>query len=454
MFNGVRARLTALYLLVSILLITLIGGGAYLLLRHYFLGADDLALQYKMAYEFREYGMPLPPGLSAADAYWRNHSSVKPLTTLGAPDTAVDTDPDVGSRERDEWEEDYNGALAAIFVLPLDRRGAVIAGPDNPRPLIVPNKQAIASALQNGYDLRTIGSGESATRLLTYRINVPNGPAVLQLGRTLNDQEHALRRLVLGLVALGTVMSGLMGVGSWWLAGKSLTPVQESWMRQRTFVANASHELRAPLALLRTSAEVARRHTSGEDADQRELLDDVLNECDHLTRLVKDLFLLSRLDTNGLTLKREAIELHSLLEDVKSRVAKVAEQRGIALSANGQGAVWGDLARLQQVLIIILDNALRHTQAGGDVRISSHQRGRQVSVVVADTGTGITPTDLPHIFERFYRSSSTRSGDDNGSGLGLSIAKALIEAQYGAIHVESKDGRGTRVSITLPSASV
>ncbi|MDQ2830284.1 MAG: ATP-binding protein, partial [Chloroflexota bacterium] len=243
----------------------------------------------------------------------------------------------------------------------------------------------------------------------------------------------------------------------WWLAGRSVRPIQQSWERQHSFVANASHELRAPLTLLRASAEVTQRHLPTGDTRGRALLDDVLGECDHMARLVEDLLVLSKLDAGALTLRRERIEVPAFLADTGRRVGPLADARGVDLTvdADGGGAVWADPARLRQVVLILLDNALRHTPTGGRVRVEARPQGQVVHLVVVDTGAGIAPAHLPHLFERFYRVDAAR-GDgrngDGGSGLGLAIAKALVEAQGGEVHLTSRLGAGTRVEVTLPTA--
>ena len=215
------------------------------------------------------------------------------------------------------------------------------------------------------------------------------------------------------------------------------------------FVANASHELRTPLTLMRASAEVALRGLPNQDADRRELLGDVLHETDHMSKLVEELLLLSRLDAGQLEVVRQPIAVPDLLADVQRQIGRLAAERGVRLSAGAaSGVVLADPTHLRQVLLIVLDNALRHTPKGGEVRIESHMRGRQIAIVVSDTGEGIAAAYLPHVFERFYRADSARGA--SGSGLGLSIAKGLIEAQHGQIAIASEPGKGTRVTIVLP----
>ncbi|MEP6776548.1 MAG: ATP-binding protein, partial [Chloroflexota bacterium] len=253
----------------------------------------------------------------------------------------------------------------------------------------------------------------------------------------------------------------------WWLAGRSLRPAEQAWSRQQLFVANASHELRAPLTLMRASTEVALRTLPAADTDNRALMDDVLQETDHMTRLVEDLLLLSRLDARRLKLDSKPVPVQEMLSTVQRQVSRVADERGVRLLIGGsegseggatgrEPVVLGDATRLRQVLLVLLDNALRHTPAGGSITLTSSRHGRYVQICIADTGSGIAAEHIPHLFERFYQADSSRGGTNSegeGSGLGLAIAKGLVEAQHGHISISSQLGQGTQVTISLPSAT-
>lgn len=428
MFNHLRLRLTLLYLGAAVALLALLGAGMYWLVAEYFRSTTDAALEYKMAFEFQQLGAPMPQTLPAA----AQRLAQQARTTPG--------------RIAESSE------LAAIYVLPLDRTGRVLFNPNTivlPSP---PDQAAVQSALQQGDDRRTIALADGTrVRLLTYRLTRADGPALLQIGRTLRGQDDVLQRLLLGLAAIACAGVVVLGWSSWWLAGRSLRPAQRAWERQQAFIANASHEIRAPLTLLRASAEVAQRSYKPDDP-RRELLDDVLHEADHMTRLVEDLLLLSRLDARRLQFERAAVPLAPLFGELERQIGRIAATRGVALHvAQADGAIQGDGARLRQVLLIVLDNALRYTPAGGAVRLSAQQRGKTIELSVADTGAGIPPEHLPHLFERFYRADSSRTEEQRGSGLGLSIAKALIEAQGGQISIASQVNTGTTVTIRLPS---
>ena len=461
MFSGLRLRLTLLYALAALVFMLLIGGGAYLLVARYFDNVTDLALRHKMAHEFHALGAPLPPDLEHADRDW----SIIRREVVAIP--FVPPEPTRERREREEtaYEEDDErprslttpvdaAELAAIAVLPLDAAGRLLFNPNNLDLPLNPDQDAFRAALAQGSDLRTITLDDGRrARLLTYRLTRSDGPAALQLVRELSDQDQVLNQLFVGLITLGTFSMALVGATSWWLAGRALRPAQEAWERQQRFIASASHELRAPLTLIRASAEVALRDLPPDESDQRALLHDVLAESDHMRRLVDDLLTLTRLDSGQLTLTKETVDLTALLASIQRQAARLGEQRGVAVElADVGGLVQADTERLQQVVLIALDNALRYTPAGGRITLAATPTERTVQIRVADTGCGIAPEHLPHIFERFYRADPARGRENGNAGLGLSIAKGLVEAMGGRIAVESTVGVGTTVVISLPRA--
>jgi signal transduction histidine kinase len=327
----------------------------------------------------------------------------------------------------------------------------LLPNPAVPNPGLAPDTQAVAAALAKGLDWRTnrLPSG-TRVRLLTFRVNGGSGPAVLQLGRTLSDQDRVLNSFLAGLLALGAAAALCVGAASWWLAGRSLAPAHAAWEKQQAFVANASHELRTPLTLVRATAEVAQRGLPAGDT-RHGLLGDILSECDHMSRLVEDLLLLSRLDSHALKLQRHPLAAGELLAEVQRQVGRLAREHQVRLDLGpATGVLLGDPARLRQVMLILLDNALRHTPAGGKVTLEAAPVGRSVEITVADTGTGIAPEHLPHLFDRFYRADPARGGE--GSGLGLAIAWSLITAQGGQISIQSEFDQGTMVTLRLPAA--
>ncbi len=438
MFRRLRLRLTLLYLLAAMLLTALINGGVYALLEYSFQAATDQALERKVALGAQALG--LANTTTPAPGPNGSEESEDELGASGSPQV-----------EGGEGEERYDAELAPVFLVPLDAEGkpvSVSAGAPAP---VAPDEEALRTAVGSGRDLRTVKLLDgSRYRLLTTRILTPSGNVYLQAGRSLADQEAILRRSLLGMLALSSVSVLLLGWGSWLLAGRSLVPAQEAWDRQQAFVANASHELRTPLTLLRASAEVAQRKL-GPSSPGSPLLEDVLREADHMAGLVEDLLLLSRLDAGSVRLEVGPVSVDDLLKEVVAPVARLAEDRNLELELTVRPTTArGDRARLRQVVLILLDNALRHVPAGGWIHVVCHQEGHTAILSVADNGTGIAPENLPRVFERFY----TGDGESAGSGLGLSIARSLVQAMHGEIRLESRPGEGTRVTVVLPGAVV
>ena len=350
-------------------------------------------------------------------------------------------------------DDAYDARLAPIFVLPVNAQGNLIANSQapNPAPIAVDN-QAASAALKNGTDWRTITMSDGTrVRLLSYRTSSSSGPVVLQVGRLLGDQDRLLNQYLTGLLMMAGAASILLGLGSWWLSGRSLGPAQRAWDQQHAFIANASHELRTPLTLIQATTEIGLRARPEEE--QAGVLQDILDETGYMNQLVDDLLLLSRLDTRRLQLKRQVINLAELLQDVHNLAEKIAQPRQIAVQLGSTaGSIWGDPVRMRQVLLILIDNAIRFSPPGSAIRLETQAQGKYWNILVIDHGRGIPAKDLPHLFERFYQVQ--QSGDDmsRNSGLGLSIAKGLVEAQGGTIRLESQPDQGTRATLILPSA--
>jgi signal transduction histidine kinase len=450
MFRNLHIRLTLIYSISVFILVILIGGCTYALLGYYFQSNTDLAIQYRMAIEFTSQGIPLPIELATVERNWdRNKDHLLP--NLFIPPGWRIANPAATEKGNSIPENAYDGELAAIFIIWLDADGHLQQNSVSNSPYLSPDVNAIQAALENGFDWRTMRLIDGTpVRLLTYHITSADQSSFIQAGRSLSDQEHILTQLLVGLLALGVFSAMVIGANNWWLAGRSLLPAQHAWEKQQSFIANASHELRSPITLIRASAEVALRKTHTKD-NRYELLSDIMNECDQVSRLIKDLLMLSRLDTGSLKLAREKVIPADLFKEVSRQFSRLSEGCGINLEI-GQtlGTAWGDVARLRQVMFILLENSLRYTPPGGTIHLEAYPKGDQTLFIITDSGSGIAPDHLPHIFERFFMADNSRSNEEQGSGLGLSIAWAIMKAQNGNIKVESQVGCGTRVILELP----
>ena len=221
------------------------------------------------------------------------------------------------------------------------------------------------------------------------------------------------------------------------------------------FIADASHELRTPLTVLRANAELAR--SLKEDPElQSELLDEILQESDRMTTLVSDLLFLANSDAGSLPLQLDLIEIAPFLTELGDRAGTLARERGVALQTalQARGLTEIDSARIEQAIMILIDNAGKYSPPASVVTLRSAVRDDELVIEVQDRGQGIPPAELPHIFERFYRVDKARSRRLGGSGLGLAIAKSIVEAHGGRIVAASTLGRGTTMSIFLPRVQV
>jgi len=221
---------------------------------------------------------------------------------------------------------------------------------------------------------------------------------------------------------------------------------------RRDLVANVSHDLRTPLVAMRGYLEVLATRGEQLPAEQRQgYVAIALRQCEQLGRLVDALFELAQLDFKGAALARESFALAELASDVVQKFALAAAEAGVDLAseaAPGLPLVDADLGLIERVLDNLIDNALRHTPAGGAVRITIEAVGNDVRVRVADTGAGIDAADLPHVFDRHWRGSASRRA--RGAGLGLAIARRIVELHGTTIEVESEPARGTCFTFSLP----
>lgn len=230
--------------------------------------------------------------------------------------------------------------------------------------------------------------------------------------------------------------------------------LDEAFERERRFTDDASHELRTPLTVLRSEIEIALRRERTPEEYQR-VLQRALDEIVRLCRLVDDLLMLSRSDTGRLTLELVPLPLGELCRDIGDHLRPLIEERGLRLIMEIPESpiiVSGDQRRLKQLLLNLLDNAIKFTPAGGRITVGLSQREGRAVVQISDTGCGIAPEDIPHIFERFYRRRQKVRDQASGSGLGLAIARWIVEAHGGSISVTSEPGKGSTFTFDLPLA--
>lgn len=239
------------------------------------------------------------------------------------------------------------------------------------------------------------------------------------------------------------------GIGSYLLARRTLRPIERSYEAQSRFTSDASHELRTPLTTMKTELEVALKSSSLTKAEMRELLTSNLEEVDRLSRLAENLLQLARLD--NIRLQTERLDLGTLIREV---TAKLDKDRRLSLELpSGPVYVNGNRIALEELVTILVDNALKHSPAKSAVRIRLSRHRLRASLSVINGGKGISSQDLPKIFDRFYRADSARSGGGAGGyGLGLPLAKKIVELHNGDLSASSAKDHDTTFTVQLPLA--
>ncbi|MEZ5398909.1 MAG: heavy metal sensor histidine kinase [Bryobacteraceae bacterium] len=338
----------------------------------------------------------------------------------------------------------------------------------------------------------------TSLRFLSRSVTVLGKPYTIQVAAPTHELVEGLTGFKWALILLVPVVLLAATAGGWWMSRRALQPVDQvtatarsigeqnlgkrlpvpntedelqrlsetlnqmldriegAFHRVTQFTADASHELRTPIALIRTTSEIAlRKHRS--DAEYREALDEVHAESVRTTGLIENLLTLARADAGKETLDRAPVDLASLVLEVSGQAEKLAQQKGITLACQAPEAIApisGDRGTLRRLFFILLDNAVKYTPPGGQIQVGINQHPERVTVEVRDSGGGISQQDLPHIFERFYRSDKSRNRDSGGAGLGLSLAKWIVDAHGGFMEVESAVDNGSTFRVSLPKVRV
>jgi signal transduction histidine kinase len=242
--------------------------------------------------------------------------------------------------------------------------------------------------------------------------------------------------------------------GGYWLAGETLEPIEKAMEDQKRFIADASHELRTPLTALKTSMEVALRSNESSVKKARAIIEENLESVNDMEALTTNLLSLASYDQNGQRLKFEDLELTEIIRKSVEKIKPLAEKKKIRIDLDlKETVVRGDQDSLERMMIVFLDNAVKYTEKKGKVEVNLSRENKYAEINVSDNGRGISEEDLPHIFDRFYRVDQSRCKDDVcGYGLGLSVAKKIIDLHRGSVVVKSELDQGTTFIAKLPLA--
>lgn len=460
---SIRTRLTLWYGGILALILLLFGGALYTILHGSLLSGIDRTLARTAAQvqaSARRQIAITPP------FNWEEVITLPPLDVFAAPGVFVQV-------------RHPNGTVAATSANLLGQELPELPGSD------------AEQVLKGAVDLRTVRVGTVRVRLRSEAI-VADGRAVgmLQVGASLQQVDEALVRLLRLLLAGGGLGLLLAVLGGSLLSRQALAPIsrvtetarriahtddlgeriaapgvqdevgrlvstfnemldrlQRLFQGQQRFITDLSHELRTPLAAIRGNLEVLQRGAGADPEMLQESLRDIEREVARLSRMVADLLALARADA-GMHLERRPVQLDALLLEVYREARHLARGIEVRLGSEDQVEIEGDPDRLKQLLLNLVDNALKFTPPGGTVTLSLYREGPWACLSVQDTGPGIAPEDLPHLFERFYRGRT--AGRRGGMGLGLSIARWIADEHGGQITVETRAGEGSTFTVWLP----
>lgn len=468
---GMRLQVLCWYTAVFTIVLLLAGAISY----HYFENALESSVETSLHIQAQQIATEIVAGKDTIVI----HDATGVLSDLSAPSSFV---PAV----------DVNyGALVRL----LDSRGQVLRETPACRKLLIP-AQSMTQALAGHAWEGTIKTTDDQEVQWYSQALTTQGKAfaVLQVGLSLTSQHQVLRQLVTLLLIVGALALLLCALSSYWLAARSFRPVrkatqtaqriqagdlrqrvplpqahdeiydlaltfnemldtlEQTMLRQQRFVADASHELRTPVAVIRNKASIAllqpqtRRH-------YETVLQEITAETERLGHLISDLLVLARGDEGRARFEREPVRFDLLTRATVSSAQALAEERAIRLTVEAEKPVTlkGDEARLMQVVLNLVENALCYTDPGGTVQVEVTAQKDAAYLLVRDTGKGIAPQHLPHLFERFYRADpSRRQTRGNNSGLGLAIVEWIVRLHGGTITVASDVGKGSCFCVQIP----
>jgi signal transduction histidine kinase len=359
-------------------------------------------------------------------------------------DDGDEDDEDHDARELLESGDVLLFAVGADGHLLANARGTTIPG--------LPDAAGVAVALGGAMDTRSIDIVGETLRIYSAPVRHDDRiVGAVQVARSEREHQAELRLVrtisLIG-IGLGTIVAVPAGL---FLARRAMRPIDLAFARQRDFVADASHELRTPLTLIRATTELVQRLPDASPA-VREELGAVLDEVDMTSRLVDDLLLLARLDSDAAPTRQEILDLGAEVQATATRFTPLAASAGLVLTVDAPPGIMvnADADGIRQIVRVLLDNAIAHTPIGGAVSVSVRRQDSHARVAIRDTGVGIALADQPRVFDRFYRADRARSRATGGTGLGLAIARALVLANRGTIGLESEQGQGTSVWFMVP----
>jgi signal transduction histidine kinase len=335
-----------------------------------------------------------------------------------------------------------------LFFVKTDAAGKIILYPPD-QPLAIDKLHDLTAAAifdrQNEGEVEIDGIHYAFMKKTNY-----NSTGMIVVFQELEHEKALLRILILALAGTGLICLAISFFASRFMAGRAMVPIEKAWQQQQDFLADASHELRTPLAVIQANLEVIRLSRNEIVASQELWLDNIKAESYHMAKLVESLLFLARADAGGQVLEKSEFCLDkTLLAAVEPFIPMVVDKKiELKVELDKQIEYQGDQTKIRQLVMILLDNAVKHTPAKGTIKLGLKRGKNSVVLMVADTGEGIAKELQEKIFDRFFQADMARSTD--GTGLGLAIAKWIAESHGGRIKVASSPGAGSIFSVELP----
>lgn len=440
MFRSITIRLTAFNVLVISLILVASAVATYFSVRHILRSnlAEELALTAQ--------------DVTLTDQFTRAFGGSSSLSPL--PPSRREGD------EEEEAHEERRVVLGRIMhsVFMVDASGRVRevlpgAGQELDSESGVPDAQGLAEALAGGRAERSVTVEGQHYRVLSLPVfRKDRVVGAVQVAGSEEPQRRLLSTLLASLLGVGGGGAALALAGGYALTTRALVPVRAAFERQRNFIADASHELRTPVAVVRADAEVLARSLRGLDPEDAQILQDLVHESTFLAHMIDQLIAAARMEGKGAPLKAEPMDLAALVRDAARAIAPLAAEKDISLQVDIQPEaipMAGDMAQVRLALMGLLDNAVKYNRAGGTVRIVARGEGPWATVSITDTGPGLSEQDQKRVFERFYRGDGARASGVHGSGLGLAIARQVARQHGGDVTLQSRLGEGTTATLRL-----
>lgn len=338
-----------------------------------------------------------------------------------------------------QWDSSH-----VVKNMKIDDRNLIISGYE----LIIKEKQLS--------EFTTVFSDNLEYRVYTLAYIDNNTPYVLQVFQQISTERSIIAYMISFLLLIGVGSILVLIPISYFLAGKSLLPIKETFDNQKKFIADASHELRTPLTVIQTNIEVLKLKEDEQIKDNMKWLNNIASESETMAKLISELLLLAQAENQRLVLEKDIFDLSSMCCLIVGLMAEIANEKDIELTENILPNVLyhGDEERLKQAIRILVDNAIKYTPKGGKVQLCLNQGKRNLIIEVKDTGIGLTEEEKAKVFSRFYRVDDARNRETGGVGLGLNIADFIVKKHGGKIKIESIPNKGSTFSIFLPRTTL